>query len=447
MEKNDGGLTRTLARFIVGTNEVDIPSHVYEHAKIAFLDWIGVTIAGKDDPLVKKLLGYVNILGGNEQATILGHKVKKSMSHAALINGSASHVLDYDDVMMAFLGHPSVTMFPSLLALAEFKEKSGADFLTAYIIGFKIGCVVGACAGKEHYMTGWHATGTLGHFTSAAVCSRILGLDEKQTIHALGIAGTMASGLRRSFGTMCKPFHAGKAAQGGLMGAMLAAEGFTAATDIFEGPNGFFQAFKGGINEQALGTLGRTWEIEYLAQKYHASCYGTHSPIEASLNIVKSEELDGKDINSINVQVSPLAMSAASKTEPRTGLEGKFSINYCVANALLRGNTGMQAFTDERVNDEEVQDFMRKISVSADNDLNMMEARVEINTGNGRIYSKFKDVDKEIPPLETKNMKIRDKFSDICGPVLGGRKANEFVDAVLSLEKVNNIKSLIEMIE
>ena len=262
------GLTRAIARFIVETDPSDIPIHIHEHAKVAFLDWFAVLMAGKDEPLVLKLIHYADLTGGNEQATVLGHGLRKNISQAALINGAMSHALDYDDTMTNFLGHPSVTLFPALVALSEWKEKKGIDFLTAYIIGLKAGAVIGACAGFEHYSAGWHGTSTIGRMASAAGCARLLGLDKQQTVYALGIAGTQASGLKRVFGTMCKPYHAGKASQVGLEAALLASDNFTSAEDILEGPDGFFHLLKGQVNEAAVASLGKTWETDKLAQKY-----------------------------------------------------------------------------------------------------------------------------------------------------------------------------------
>ena len=447
MEEKGKGLTRTIARFIVETRETDIPSDIYEHAKVAFLDWLGVTIAGKNEPIVNKLLRYSDLMGGKEQATIIGHGIKKSLSHACLINGAASHALDYDDTMMSFFGHPSVTMFPSLLALSELRDKNGLDFLTAYLVGFKVGTVIGTCAGKEHYMTGWHATSTLGHFLSASVCSRILGLDEDKTVYALGIAGTLASGLKKSFGTMCKPFHAGKAAHDGLLSALLASDDFTSATDILEGPNGFFQIFKGNIDDRMVETLGKTWDIEGLAQKYHASCHATHSPIEAAMAIVQKEKIEIQNIRSIDVHVSQMAPSAADKTEPKTGLEGKFSINYCVAHALLRGDTGMQAFTEEKVNDPEVQALMKKIKIIPEKDYDMMTAKVDIETNSDKVYSHISDVYKDAPLLDEKKAKIINKFMDLCAPVLGDKKTANVIESIFSLEKMRTMTTLIEQLE
>ncbi|MCP4682567.1 MAG: MmgE/PrpD family protein, partial [Desulfobacterales bacterium] len=162
------GVTRRLAEFIVNTEKSDIPEVIFDHAKVAFMDWLGVTLAGKDDPLVLKLLQHADLMGGNEHASILGHGKRTSVEQAALINGSASHALDYDDTLAIFLGHPSVAIFPGLLCLSEFKKRNGADFLSAYLVGFKAGAVVSACTGGEHYMAGFHATATMGALAATA---------------------------------------------------------------------------------------------------------------------------------------------------------------------------------------------------------------------------------------------------------------------------------------
>jgi len=439
-------VTEKLADFIVHTPASAIPETVFEHAKVALMDWVGVTMAGKDDPLVIKLLTYADLMGGREQCTIIGHGIKKSLAQAALVNGSAGHALDYDDSMIAFLGHPSVTLFPALLALAEWKGACGADLLTAYVIGLRAGVAIAACAGLEHYLSGYHGTSTMGALASASACSRLLGLDKLQTTHALGIAGTQASGLKRVFGTMCKPFHAGHASEVGLTSALLAKDGFTSAEDILEGPGGFFQAMKGSPNEEALKGLGQTWVIENLAQKYHASCHATHSPIEAALAIVNREKISPGAIRSITVNVSETALSAAFRNEAGTGLEGKFCIPYCVANALLRGNTGLQAFTDEKVNDDRVKSLMVKISTRRDPLITALDARVEIETADGEKYEAYSDIFKEIPELQTKQEKIACKCTDLCEPVIGPEKTGDLLKMIAALDKTDDLKPFFRLL-
>jgi 2-methylcitrate dehydratase PrpD len=444
MTVNAHGFTKKLAGFIVHTDAATIPPWAYDHAKVAFMDWLAVTFGGKDDPLVLKLIDYASMVGGNEQATIIGHKMKKDVSHAALINGSASHALDYDDTLVSFLGHPSVTLFPALLALAEWKQKPGQDFLTAYLIGLQVGGTIGACASLDHYMAGWHATSTLGHLASAAGCARLLGLDEQQAVYALGIGGTQSSGLKRVFGTMCKPFHAGRASQAGLMAALLAQDGFTSADDILEGPQGFFEALRGKVNEEIVALLGLGWDVQNLSQKYHASCHATHSPLEAALTLVKEERIALADIKGICVHSSRLALDAAGKTAPVNGLEGKFSIPYCVANALLRSQTGIQAFTDDKVRDPSVRALMKKITVIHDPEMKALEAIVEIETKEGKVYKHFSDILQQIPPLTVKQNRVRSKFMDLVGPILGKKKAQKLADTVAEMERVDNMRLLTE---
>jgi 2-methylcitrate dehydratase PrpD len=444
MSGNGAGFTSRLASFIVDTDGDRIPQTAYEHAKVAFMDWLAVTFAGKDDPLVKILIDYADLVGGNEQATIIGHGMRKDVANAALINGSASHTLDYDDTLVSFLGHPSVTIFPALLALSEWKGASGKDFLTAYLIGLQAGGTVGACASLDHYLAGWHATSTIGHLASAAACARLLGLSVQQAVYALGIGGTQSSGLKRVFGTMCKPFHAGRSSQSGLMAALLAQRDFTSAPDILEGPQGFFEALRGKVNEDIVGMLGLGWDVVNLSQKYHASCHATHSPLEAALTVVKGENIALDAIQGITVHASTLSLQAAGRNEPATGLEAKFSIPYCVANALLRGETGMQAFTDEKVNDPAVRSLMDRITVVDDPQIKALESLVEVRTLDGKTFSAFSDILQQIPPLTVKQERVSAKFIDLCGPVLGRKRSQALRRSIESLEKIADMGEIAE---
>jgi len=442
MTQENLGMTRRLARFIVATAADAIPAEIYEHAKVAFLDTLAVTYGGKDDPLVGKLVKYSDVMGGKPSATLIGLGRKASLEHAALINGAAAHALDYDDTLVSFLGHPSVTLFPSLLALSEDRGLSGREFLAAYLIGLQTGGTIGACAGLDHYLGGWHGTSTLGHLASAAGCAKLLGLDEERTLWALGIGGTLSSGLKRNFGTMVKPFHAGRASSAGLTAALLAEDGFTAADDILEGPQGFFEALKGKVNNDILGFLGLGWDVVNLSQKYHASCHATHSPLEAARDCVKEHGIAVSEIEKIRVFCSEVTMQAAAKLTPNTGLEGKFSVPYCVANALLRDVTGMAAFTDEMVSDPAVKALTARVELVKDPEKTALEANVEITTKAGKTVSAFSDILQKIPPLEKKQQNVRAKFLDLAGPVIGSAKALKVADMVAGLEKVTDMKEV-----
>jgi 2-methylcitrate dehydratase PrpD len=445
MTENTMTLAQRLAEFAVNTGSDKIPAEIFEHAKTAFMDWMGVTFGGVGDPMVDKLVAYADDMGGHPQASIIGYGAKKSVDQAALINGTASHVLDYDDTLVSFFGHPSVTLFPSLLALSEWKEKSGREFLTAYLVGLQVGAVIGVSAGLDHYMAGWHATSTIGHLASAAGCAKLLGLSKTQTVYALGIAATQASGLKRVFGTMCKPFHAGRASQAGMMAALLAQKDFTGPADVLEGPHGFFALFKGGVNQDVLGMLGLGWDVVNISQKYHASCHATHSPLEAALQVVADENIALDDIAKITVRSSKMALDAAGNSAPSTGIEGKFSIPFCVANALVTGETGTRAFTDENVNHPAIRALMEKITVDLDAGKLALEAHVEIETTDGKTRTGFSDILQQIPPLAIKKDRVGRKFVDLCAGVLTDENAEEIRAAVDGLETVGNMGELTKL--
>jgi 2-methylcitrate dehydratase PrpD len=434
------GMTRALAGFIAGADAAGVPDEVMAHAKVAFMDWLAVAVAAKDEPLVDKLLRYAEAMGGDGQATVIGRGRRVSVEQAALINGAMSHALDFDDTIGSYIAHPSVALFPALLALSEHLGKSGKEFLTAYLVGFQVGATVGRSAGLEHYNAGWHSTSTIGAIASAAACAKLMGLDQELATHALGIGATQSSGLKIVFGTDCKPFHAGKASQSGLMAALLAKDGFTSAPDALEGPQGFFHAFKGAPDQEAIARLGKEWDVVHLAQKHHASCHATHSPIEAARAIIIDNKVDVNKVKSIGIRVSQLAMDIAGKKEPTTGLEAKFSITYCVANALLHDDTGMKAFSDKRANDFKVRDIMKRIEVSADLELQSMAAHVKIGTDDGKVFECSADVLNDIPCLHEKQMKIRAKFKSLVEPIRGEEATAALLEQINELERIENMK-------
>ena len=232
-------LTEFLAFRATNLRYEEIPEPARALARQCILDYLGVAIPGADDPLVRMLLDELTEAGGAPQARIIGHRARLPALSAALLNGAAAHALDYDDVNMAMPGHPSVAILPALLALAELNGAAGRDVITAFVAGYETACRIGSALQPGHYNLGFHSTGTVGAFGAAAACARLLRLQTMATACALGIAGTQAAGLKSQFGTMCKPFHAGKAAQNGLLAARLAARGFSSRADIIECVQGF----------------------------------------------------------------------------------------------------------------------------------------------------------------------------------------------------------------
>jgi 2-methylcitrate dehydratase PrpD len=265
-------ITRQLATYASGLTLSDISEKARTVGKHALLDWLGVTLAGSQEPLVGILRDQAQAEGLGSQSTLLGLGAKGSASQAALINGTAGHALDYDDVHPSVGGHPSVPVAPVAFALAERDGKSGADLLAAFIAGVETEARVGTLIGDARD-NGWHQTSTVGVFGGAAAAASLLGLDAETTTHAFGIAGTQAAGVMASFGTMCKPLHAGMAAESGLRAAEWAARGFTGATDMIEHPRGFAATHGIAFNaDAALDTMGETFFTETILFKHHAAC-------------------------------------------------------------------------------------------------------------------------------------------------------------------------------
>ena len=437
------GMTRQVAQFIVNTKESDIPAEAYEHAKLAVLDWLGVTLAGASDPLVRKLVDFSASVGGIPQSSVLGYNTKKTVTQAALINGAASHTLDFDDSHAVFSGHPSASVVATVLALAEKERKSGRGLLAAYLVGLQAGFVVAESGGDEIYARGMHNTSALGVIASAAAAAHLLDLDEEQTLNALAIAATQSFGFKRSFGTMCKPLHAGVAAEAAVMAALLARDGFTGAADIFEGPNGLFEVWGGSVNEEALASLGREWGVKDLSVKYYASCHWTHGAIVTALQIADRDGVVPADITAIEFTVSPIAFETAGVIHPTTGLEGKFSIPYTAANALVTGNVGIQGFTDEAVKNTDIATLIDKTKiVTGDTGGSPFFTRATIETTDGKRYSATIDVMENLPGLDEKRVGVKKKFDDLVVPILGEEKAKNVEATILNLETVDDVSDI-----
>ena len=346
-------LTRSLAGRASNLGYDDLPGPVREVARQCVLDYLGVAIAGAEDPLVRILLDEMAEAGGSAQASVIGHSIRLPVLSAALVNGAAAHALDYDDVNMAMPGHPSVAILPGLLALAELKGSSGREVITAFVAGYETACRIGAALQPGHYNLGFHATATVGSFGAAAACARLLGLEAEATAVALGIAGTQAAGLKSQFGTMCKPFHAGKAAQNGLLAARLAERGFSSRTDIVECVQGF--ALTHGpdfLPQAALATPEAGFHLLANLFKYHAACYFTHAPIECARRLRQEYRLIPEVIAGITLKLDASCDRVCNIPVPVDGLQSKFSLRQTVATALAGIDTAsLGAYSAENARD------------------------------------------------------------------------------------------------
>jgi 2-methylcitrate dehydratase PrpD len=355
-----------VAQYACGYDFREAPEELFERAKRAVIDTVAVAIAGRQEPcftILAQTLGQGTETG---EATVLPTRARTSAAQAALLNGTAGHALDFDDVTDELKGHPSVVLVSALLALAEARGASGRQFLEAYIVGFETACAIArGLPVQPHYLQGWHATATVGVLAAAAAAARLLRLDEARTCHALGIAASMASGSRQNFGTMTKPLHAGLAARDAVIAAQLAANGFTADPEQLEGSLGFFKQY-GSNPDLAIvaSSLARPDVLltQGVSVKKYPCCYGTHRTADATL-AVHARGVRAADVRSVRVTVEPGGLQAIIHHTPTTGLQGKFSNEYVVAACLLDGGVKLSTFTDSAVGRAQAQELLRRVVI------------------------------------------------------------------------------------
>lgn len=358
-------VTERLAETISQRSWDDLSIDEATVARQCLLDYIGVAIAGRDEPLVRILCEQALAEGGHPQASVIAMDHKVTLAQASLINGAAGHAHDYDDVHMAMSGHPTVPVAPALLALAEHHKKPGTALIQAFVAGFDTECILGRYLGGSHYARGFHATGTLGCFGAAAACANLLELDARATAHVLGIAATQAAGLKSMFGTMSKPLHAGKAAQNGLLAAQLGARGFTSETRSVEIEQGFAATHGDSPSLEAFDEALATRHVPDTLFKYHAACYLTHSAMEGTRFLLSEHGLTPDVVKAVNLVVDEGHLAVCNIRSPETGLEAKFSLRFTTA-MILHGidTTNVGAYTDELTSKPELNATRDKVSVS-----------------------------------------------------------------------------------
>lgn len=433
------GPTLELAQRIARTRFEALSGDACTVASQALLDFIGVALAGADEPLVRLLREQVEEEGGHPQAGLLGRAERVTVRQAALVNGAAGHAHDYDDVHDAMLGHPTVPVAPALLALGEHLGRTGADLLTAFCAGVDTECILGRYAGPSHYARGWHATATLGAFGAAAACARLLELDPERTAAALGIAGTQAAGLKCQFGTMCKPLHAGHAAATGVEAALLAARGFTSRPDLLEVRQGFMDTQSDEPSlDRFYAALASPEFVPDICFKYHAACYLTHSAIEAARELARANALKPERIDSVEVRVNRGHFDVCNIEAPKTGLEAKFSLRFTVALALAGEDTAsIRLFTDELTRRRDLVALRDRVRVVA-HERPRPETRVRVRTSDGRRFEAEANVAIPLTDLDTQWQRLTEKFHTLTEPVLGSAGADIVEDCCRRLPDLDD---------
>src|SRR5437764_1589738 len=425
---DDTSLTDYVAGFVVATRTNDIPADVMHLGKRSVIDALGLALAGaasQTGAIARRYLAALGIESKNG-STVVGSDLRLPARFAAFANGVSIHADDYDDTQLAaakdrvygLLTHPTAPALPPVLALAERDRRSGGDLLTAYQIGVEVECKIAEAILPRHYQQGFHSTATCGAIGAAAAAAKLLDLDRDATRRALSLGATQAGGLRENFGTMTKPFHAGRAAESGVVAAELAALGFTASPNGLEGERGFFRAAGGGYSVEMIdGKLGNPWTFAFpgVSIKPHPSGSLTHPGMAVMLDLIRRHDLRPGRVKGVSVGTNHNMPNALIHHRPRTELQAKFSMEFCMAILLLDRQAGLAQFTDEVVNRPDVQALVQKIDFGVHPDaeaagFDKMTTIIAVELDDGTVVKGSADFGKGSPANPMSDAELTEKF-------------------------------------
>jgi len=459
MTEKLNGPTQQVAQFVARTRYRDLPGEVIGLARGFILDGLGVALAGSTDQCSRIVQTHIRQIKGKGEASVLGTSLSAPAPKAALANGVAGHAMDYDDTQLStskeavygLLTHPTTPVLAAVLAVGEKEKISGQEFILAYLLGVEVECRIADAINPRHYQGGFHSTATMGGLGAAMAVGKIFRFKEEQLLRTLGIAASMASGLRENFGTMTKPLHAGRAAENGVSAAMLARQGFTAAHNILEARRGFFNAMAGGYDESKIsGRLGLPYFMKEpgISIKPYPSGSLSHPAQDLILDIVREHDLHAADIARIEVGTNSNVPNALIYPMPKTALEGKFSIPFCMAIAVLERRAGMAQFRDRKVRDKKVIGMMKRVTLYVDDELerlgyDQVRSRVRVELTSGRIIEGRYDIARGHPGKPLSWSELADKFRDCAALVLPKKKAEEAVELIARLDELKSLTPLL----
>ncbi|BBB97283.1 MULTISPECIES: MmgE/PrpD family protein [Bradyrhizobium] len=445
-------ITRQTANFVAGLKLSDLSGRCREAARTGIIDCVGVMIAGAAEQPVRIVSAMVAASTQNDGAPEVPSGRNLAAPDAALVNGVAAHVLDYDDVALA--GHPSTVLVPAILAEGWSLDSSGADALAAYAAGYEVWAQVIALEPGHLHERGFHPTAVMGALATAAACARLRKLDSTKTAHAIAIAASLASGLVANFGTMTKSLHAGRTAQSGVLAARLADQGFTASLDVLEHQTGFLRAHSpSGTPEIENGTIdiGRNRRLADLGinVKRYPTCYATHRSIDAMIDLVKAHKLKPDDVKEIRVHTGVTQRLMLRNTNPQTGLEAKFSMEFAMTAALIAGRVGLSELTDEFVSRPDVGATFAKVRCTTTDEIMpgdqpfAPDDRVSVVLASGEVLE-------HAPVVHAKGSwqrplsrdELQDKFMDCATRVFKQGHAAALFEQLWNIEDLESIRSL-----
>jgi 2-methylcitrate dehydratase PrpD len=422
-----------------------VAAEVLHHAKRAVIDWHAALFPGAVMPpatVLERALGEE--LDRGEARLALGRRA--TAKAAALINGTAAHAAEVDDIFRDGIYHPGAPTIAAAKAIAEREGADGGRFLRAVIVGYEISTRIGAAMGRAHYKY-WHNTGTIGCFGACAAAAELLELDAARFAHALATVATFSAGLQQAFrmDSMSKPLHAGHAAEAGVTAALAAREGVTGSLDVLEGDAGYGRAMgygdAGGPDwERGLATLGKDFHITRMTFKNHACCGHTFAAIDGALALQKRMKAEPNEIERVRVATYRAGLEVAHYEEPRTPAEARFSMKYVVASALAHGSVRLAAFEPKRLEDSATRELMRRVNVELDRELDatfpaQRAARVAITTRDGRREELLQPTRGGDPDLPFSDRQLEEKYLELASPVIGEAKARALLDRLWRLER------------
>ncbi|WP_323010569.1 MmgE/PrpD family protein [Paracoccus sp. (in: a-proteobacteria)] len=451
-------IVERLAAAIVQAGETPLDAKALRQAREGILDTIGVTLAGIAEPCSQILLRTPGVAEGPGTALIFGTARRTSALDATLINGTASHALDFDDFSGVLGGHQSVPLVPLLFALAEEQGLGGAEVVQAYAVGVETIIRLARAVNFHHYDKGWHPTATLGAFAAAAAASRLLKLDVAQTATALAITASEAAGLKANFGTMTKPLHVGQAGRNGLFAALLAQRGFDAAMDVFEHKQGFLDVFNGPGTydiEKLFANWCDPWEtsLDSIGLKQFPCCGSTHPAIMMALAIREAHAPKADEIEKIEVLPHGRRLRHTDTPDPQTSLDAKFSVQYVVVRALLDGAVRLKDFEGEAHFEPQVQALLARTSARAHPDMaddaaEQWGAEVIVTLKDGTVYAKR--VDDMVGRSGANRMSEQElwtKFNDCASRVLPREQVAPLFERLMTLEKAPDMRKVARLME
>ena len=444
------GFALELAQRITALDYQDLPDDAIHWARIGILDTVGVTLAGANDPCATIV---ANVLASQGRALLLGTARRVSALDAALVNGTASHALDFDDCNNTLGGHPSAPILPALFALADEIGASGRDFITAYVAGFETETKISMGVNFYQYTRGWHPTSTIGVFGATAACAKLMKLDPERTATALAIAASLASGVKSNFGTYVKPLHVGHCSRNGLFAALIARDDYTASPVAFEHKQGYFEVFNGAGNYDAgkiLPDWGKPFDIVSpgIGVKQYPCCGSTHPAIDAMLELVRQHDLKAPAVERVQSWTHERRLEHTNRPDPKSTKDAKFSVQYCLARALVDRKVAVEHFEGDTYDDPQVRAVMSRVEVApytteqfpAENHFG---AEVRVTLRGGTVLAAKVDQPAgrtSANPLPQE--RLRDKFENCALRALPPDRVAAVYNNVMSLEKLPDARAI-----